>query len=123
MSHVVTVKSEIRDPAALRAACQRLKLAEPVYETVRLFSAQATGWAVRLPQWRFPVICHADTGQVEFDNFNQHWGQQVELDRLLQSYAVEKAKIEARRKGHVVTEQALPNGSIKLTVQVNGGAA
>jgi len=38
-------------------------------------------------------------------------------------YAVEKAKIEARRRGHACTEQRLPDGSIKLTVQVEGGAA
>jgi hypothetical protein len=41
----------------------------------------------------------------------------------MQSYAVEKAKIEARRRGHVCTEQQLADGSIKLTVQVQGGAA
>jgi hypothetical protein len=123
VSHIVTVKTEIRDHAALCAACQRLKLAEPVHETVRLFSAQATGWAVRLPDWRYPVVCHTDTGQVELDNFNERWGKQRELDRLVQSYAVEKARIEARKKGHVVTEQPLADGSIKLTVQVAGGAA
>lgn len=64
-----------------------------------------------------------DTGQVEFDNFNGHLGKQQELDRLLQSYAVEKARIEARKKGHTVTEQPLADGSIKLTVQLTGGAA
>jgi len=36
---------------------------------------------------------------------------------------VEKARIEARRKGYAVTEQQLADGSIKLTIQVNGGAA
>ena len=35
-------------------------------------------------------------------------------------YAVEKAKIEARRRGHVCTEQRLSDGSIKLTVNVGG---
>lgn len=39
------------------------------------------------------------------------------------SVAVEKAKIEARKKGHCVAEQALADGSIKLTIQVQGGAA
>lgn len=38
------------------------------------------------------------------------------------SDAVEKAKIEARKKGHSVTEQSLADGSIKLTVQVGGAA-
>ena len=123
MSHIVTVKTEIRDPASLRAACQRLKVAEPVHETVRLFSGQATGWAVRLPDWNYPVVCHTDTGQIEFDNYQGRWGKQQELDRLLQAYATEKAKLEARKKGYAVTEQPLADGSIKLTVQVNGGVA
>ena len=51
------------------------------------------------------------------------WGDQKELDNLLQSYAVEKAKIEARKRGHSVSEQQLADGSIKLTIQVAGGAA
>ena len=32
-------------------------------------------------------------------------------------------EIEARKKGHTVSEQTLPDGSIKLTIQVAGGAA
>ena len=51
------------------------------------------------------------------------WGQQQELDRFLQAYACEKTKIEARKKGHTVSEQMLADGSIKLTIQVAGGAA
>ncbi len=50
------------------------------------------------------------------------WGDQAQLDRLLQMYAVEKAKLEANRRGHTVTEQALADGSIKLTIQVGGAA-
>jgi hypothetical protein len=38
-------------------------------------------------------------------------------------YAVEKAKSEARRRGHQCTEQALADGSVKLTIRVVGGAA
>ena len=40
-----------------------------------------------------------------------------QLDRFLQAYAVEKARIEARKKGHAVTEQSLADGSIKLTIR------
>jgi len=35
---------------------------------------------------------------------------------------VERAAIEARKKGYTVTEQALTDGSIRLTVQVGGAA-
>ena len=120
MSHIVTVATEIRDVGALRAACRRLGLAEPALETTRLFSGEATGYCVRLPDWRYPVVCNIESGQVKFDNFQGRWGEQCELDRLMQAYAVEKAKIECRRKGHSLTEQSLADGSIKLTVHIGG---
>ena len=122
MSHIVEIKTEVRDEAAVRAACTRLQIPTPEHKTVRLFSATATGLCVQLPQWQYPVVCNLATGQVSFDNYNGHWGEQKYLNAFLQAYAVEKAKIEARRKGHSVTEQPLADGSIKLTIQVGGAA-
>ena len=123
MSHLVTITTEVRDQVALKAACRRLKLAEPVQGTFKLFSAQATGLAVQLPGWRFPVVCQLESGQLQFDDYEGRWGERRHLDALLQTYAVELAKLAARRNGHTVTEQPLTDGSIKLTVQVNGGVA
>lgn len=123
MSHIVQVQTEVRDAAAVRAACQRLGLAEPVQGKTKLFSGEATGLAVQLPDWQYPVVADLSSGTLRYDNFGGRWGEQEHLDRFLQSYAVAKATIEARRQGHAVTEQRLPNGSIKLTVQVAGGAA
>lgn len=50
------------------------------------------------------------------------WGEQRELDQFIQAYAIEKARIEAHKRGHTVTEQSLADGSIKLTVQIGGVA-
>ena len=122
MSHVVTIRTEIRDAGAVQAACQRLRLPAPVQGTHRLFTSQVTGLAVQLPEWRYPAVCDLATGQVQYDNFRGHWGEKRHLDALLQSYAVEKAKIEARRQGHACTEQPLADGSIKLTISVGGAA-
>lgn len=122
MSHIVSIKTEVRDATAIRAACRRLNLAEPVHGTTQLFSGEATGLAVRLPDWTYPVVCDVATGQLNYDNFEGRWGEQQELDRFLQAYAVAKTQIEARKKGHTVSEQALADGSIKLTIQVSGGA-
>ena len=47
-------------------------------------------------------------------------GPPHQLDRFVQTYAVEKTRLEARRRGHTVAEQSLADGSIKLTVQVGG---
>jgi len=122
VSHVVEVKTEVRDTAAVRAACQRLKLEQPSHGTVRLFSGEATGLIVQLPNWKYPLVFNTSTGEAKYDNYNGRWGEQQQLDQFLQAYAVEKTKIEARRKGHAVTEQQLADGSIKLTVQVGGAA-
>ena len=122
MSHIVTITTEIRDEAAVRAACQRLKLTEPVQSTVRLFSGEVSGLAVQLPAWRYPVVCNLTSGQVAYDNYGGRWGEQQQLDRLMQTYAVEKAKAEARRRGHSVVEQVLQDGSIKLSIGLTGGA-
>ncbi len=123
MSHIVTIKTEVRDIAAIRAACQRLGLLAPVQGKTKLFSGEVEGWAVQLPGWQYPVVCDTASGTVHYDNFSGHWGEQKELNRFLQAYAVEKARLEARRKGYAVVEQSLPDGSIKLSIQVAGGAA
>jgi hypothetical protein len=122
VSHIVTIETDIRDAAAVQAACARLNFAAPVERTVELYSGRVTGLAVELPGWNYPVVCNMQTGQVRFDNFEGRWGDQAELNRFLQAYAVEKARIEARRSRHTVTEQPLEDGSIKLTVHVGGAA-
>ena len=123
MSHIVQIKTQIRDPIALAAACARLGLAQPTQGSARLYSGEASGWIVQLPGWTYPVVVDTAAGEAKYDNFGGHWGNQAELDKLLQAYACEKAKAEARRAGHSVTEQALAGGVIKLTVTVAGGAA
>ena len=120
MSHIVKITTKVRDAVAVGAACQRLKLEAPTHDTVKLFSGEATGVIVKLPGWRYPAVFDTHSGQARFDNYGGRWGEQVQLDRFLQAYAVEKAKLEARKKGHTVTEQSLENGAIKLTVQVGG---
>ena len=122
MSHIVAIQTEIRDEQAIRAACVRLQLAAPEHKTVRLFNATATGLCVQLPGWSYPVVCETQSGAVKYDNYGGHWGRQEELNKFLQAYAVEKARIEARRKGHRVSECKLEDGSIKVTVHVGGAA-
>jgi hypothetical protein len=123
MSHIVQVQTQVRDPVAVAVACQRLKLAAPQMETVKLFTATETGLVVRLNGWRYPVVCDLASGNLKYDNFGGKWGEQCRLEKFLQIYAVEVTKLEARRKGHSVNEQPLADGSIKLTIQVAGGAA
>ena len=116
MSHIVTIQTKVHDPNAVAAACRRLSLAAPIQGTVRLYGGEASGLVVQFPGWQYPAIVDVLTGQVRYDNFEGHWGDQVHLDRFLQMYAVEKATLEARRKGCAVSEQALQDGSVRLTI-------
>jgi hypothetical protein len=120
MSHIVTIKTEVRDQAAIAAACRRMQLADPVAGEAKLFSSTKTGIVIQLPDWHYPIVCETTTGEVHFDNFEGRWGNREHLDRFLQLYAVEKARLEARKRGHAVHEQTLRDGSIKLTLQVKG---
>mgnify|MGYP006955277026 CR=1 FL=1 len=120
MSHIVHVQTEIRDSLAIQAACLRLKLPEPVFGEVKLFSSTATGWGVQLPQWRYPVVCDVQAGRIAYDNFEGRWGEVRHLHQFLQAYTVEKCRIECRRRGRTMLEQVLEDGSIKLTIQVGG---
>lgn len=122
MSHIVQIKTQIRDASALAAACGRLGLMAPVQGTASLFSGMASGLLVQLPGWTYPAVINTASGAIQFDNYQGKWGEQKEMDRLLQAYAVEKARIEARRAGHTVSETVLADGSIKLTIGIGGVA-
>jgi hypothetical protein len=117
MSHVVTIQTRIHDPVAVAAACRRLQLAEPVQGTAELFSGEATGLIVRLPGWEYPAVIDTTSGMVQYDNYGGTWGRDEELHRFLQVYAVEKTRLEARKKGYTVNEQQLDDGSIRLQLR------
>ncbi len=118
MSHIVTIQTQVRDPVAVAAACARLQLPVPTVRTVKLFTTAATGLVVELPQWRYPVVCHTDTGTLQYDHFENRWGDEARLHEFLQIYAVEKTKREARLAGHTAIEHALPDGSIRVQIGV-----
>ena len=119
MSHTTTIETQVRDPEAVKAACKRLGLAGPINGTTRLFDGEVcNGWAVQLQDWNYPIVCDTDTGKVQHDNFGGRWGKQDKLDAFMAAYAVEKVKIEAKRKGHRCTEQRMPDGSVRITMTV-----
>jgi|SRR5579863_4028652 len=122
MSHIETIETEVRDATAVHAACERLRLPPPLQGAHELFSGTIEGLAVRLPQWEYAAICELQTGKLHYDNYGGRWGDEKEIGRFLQAYAAEKSKIAARCKGHSVTEQQLPDGWLKVSIQVGGAA-
>jgi hypothetical protein len=119
MSHLVTIKAQIKDATAIAAACQRLGLPAPVEGTAKLYSGEASGLLVQLPGWTYPLVIDMVSGTVQFDHYEGRWGEMAKLHQFRQMYAVERCRQEARAKGHAITETPLPDGSIKLQLIVN----
>lgn len=120
MSHLVTMKSEMRNQQAIRNACAALKLKAPETGKLELYDGSAhEGTLVRLPGWQYPVCIKAD-GQLAFDNYNGHWGSLAELERLQQRYAAEVVKLEMGEEWEI-TEVMQPNGELLLTLEQGGG--
>ena len=90
MSHIVSIQTKLHDPAAVAAACARLGLPAPVQGKARLYSDEAEGLVVQLPGWAYPAVVDTLTGVIRYDNYSGRWGEQAELGRLLQAYALEK---------------------------------
>jgi hypothetical protein len=122
LSHIVEVKTEVRDQTAVAAACRRLALPEPVRGTAELYSGDVSGLIVHLPDWTYPVVIDTETGTIRYDNYNGAWGDEVHLHRFVQAYVVEQSRIEARKKSYATTEQSLADGSIMLEIEVGGQA-
>jgi len=119
MSHTMNLTIELHDRAALEAACQRLGLTL-VEGRHTLYSTTEEGLAVHLPGWKYPVIVKTD-GTIAYDNYQERWGKIEELNKLRAYYGLEKAKIEARKKGYSVYEHYNDRTQeIELRIQIGG---
>jgi hypothetical protein len=116
MSHIVQIQTQVKDQQAVELACHRLKLPAPNYGTFQIYNTEATGLKVELPDWRYPVVCQLETGDVQYDNYQGSWGAESYLHQFLQAYAVEKSLLEARKQGYSATEEYLTDGTIKVLV-------
>ncbi len=77
MSHVVCIQTKVHDPVAVTAACRRLGLPQPATGTVQLYSGEATGLIVQLPDWQYPMVIDPPTGAVKYDNYGGRWKGQT----------------------------------------------
>lgn len=126
MSHFTSIQTQIRDVAALRAACQEMGLAVEAHAHARGYSANKIqgDLVIRLKGPYDIAVNHQQDGTfgLTCDWYAGHVEREVGAGygRLLQLYGVHKAMAEARRKGYTTRRQILGDGSIKLVI---GGVA
>ena len=122
MSHFTTIKTQIKDIAALRAAVTELGL-------TLLEKADARGYSTKTTKGEFVIrlkgpydIAVNREGDGTLGLTTDWWNGHVEKEvgpaygRLLQLYGVHKATAEARKKGHFLRRQPQANGAIKLVI-------
>jgi len=121
MSHTVKRKTTVKNLTALKRALSKIAGAKLLgNDRYQFYSGSATGIGISLPNWRYPIVVDTQTGEVAFDNYEGRWGDQHDLDNMLQKYAVEAATMQAEALGANYEVATLDNGDIKITVNVGG---
>ena len=122
MSHFTTVKTQIKDIAALRSACAELGLTVKQNALARGYYENKTkgDYVIKLkgpydialnqqPDGSFGITADLWEGHVEKE-VGKNYG------KLMQPYGVHKVALEARKKGLSVLRRPQQNGSIKLVL-------
>ena len=122
MSHFTTIKTQIKDIAALRSACAELGLTVKQKAQARGYYENKTkgDYVIKLkgpydialnqqPDGSFGITADLWEGHVEKE-VGKNYG------KLMQLYGVHKVAIEARKKGLSVLRRPQQNGSIKLVL-------
>ncbi len=117
MSHISKIELEVRDLSTLSQACFRLGL-ELIKDqkTFKWWGSEdgQCNHTIKVPGARYEigVVKVDDRFELQCDYFDQNIGEVIgENGGLLkQAYAVEKTRVEAKRKGYMVIEKRTDSG-------------
>jgi hypothetical protein len=123
MSHISKIELEVSDLGVLSQACKRLGLT--LIRGKRTFKwygkEQACHHVIHIPQAAYEVGIIKKEGRYELSCDFYDQGLEKAIGKggglLKQAYAIQKAKIEARKKGYSVIEKATDTG-IRLYVRL-----
>jgi hypothetical protein len=129
MSHIQTIEVEITDLQALKNACKRLGLTwKQDQKTFKWWGVQAAqcDHAISIPEAKYEigVLKNADRKgfTLQVDYYDRKATEKIgQLGGFFkQAYALEKAKLEALKKGYFVKEHKINDRQIELRITVGG---
>jgi hypothetical protein len=84
-----------------------------------LYSGDVNGIGIRLKGWNYPAAINLETGEISYDNYHGQWGAMDIMDGFVQSYVVEKTRLEAMAQNiQMANEETLDDGTVELTFSV-----
>jgi hypothetical protein len=124
MSHISKIELEVKDLGVLKQACNRLGLELIRGQThFKWYGKDAScDHVIKVPEADYEIGVINQKGRYDLScdfydrNIEKVIGPQGGL--LKQAYAVEKTKIEVRRKGYTVLEQSTDTG-VQLRVRLH----
>ncbi|HZV35103.1 MAG TPA: hypothetical protein VFB72_11070 [Verrucomicrobiae bacterium] len=130
MSHIVSIKTQVTDIEAVKAACKELGFTfnegakdYQAWGTLRPACAHSINVNRKGYKWEIGLIKNDAGYQLSYDRFlelEMVKGEGAPLAKggsnFIQHYAVHKATIEARKRGYMVNRVAGKNGAIQLVV-------
>lgn len=120
MSHTTTCTLKVDKEHILLRAIKKLGLSIVEGTSHTMFDRTvAEGVAVKLPHWQQPVVFNLKHGRVYYDNYKGHWGDQVELDKLVQQYTLEASLEQAAMAAYATEVVTADNGDITLYCDVD----
>lgn len=123
MSHFTTIKTEIRNVAALKEAARALGLTLEEKGEVRGYAGRTTNadYVIRLASDYDIGFCLTKdkTYEIVADWFSPSVAQAIGKNggRLLQEYSYAVLKMEARRRGQMITRKTLEDGTVQVTIR------
>lgn len=114
MSHIVKVKTQIKNNECLALACRQVGASEPQEGSCEIFGTSYNGTYFKLPGWRYPV-CLSPNGTINYDNYRGSWGDKKVLDELLQRYTTNVSVRNLVRQGfRMVGQPTIVNGKMRV---------
>lgn len=122
MSHVLTGKTKVHDAAVLiECLTKNPDVLWHKRGEFKLYGTTVKGYGFQIKGWKYPIVVNFETGEIRYDNYGGSWGDQKQLDHLMQSYGVAVTRQEALHEGrHIMQQEVLADGSVKIVLGGGG---
>lgn len=116
MSHIVTMKVELKSESVLQKVCTKLgiQLKTGKHKVEIYGRSYDADVSFKLKGWSYPVAIK--DGVASYDNYGGNWGKMEHMDKLQQEYAAEVVREEAQNMGYLYEEEVSPQGEVVLTL-------